>query len=280
MTAQDPELTRAGWNRIAAGYDQFVTPTEVRLANEALDLAGVRAGMRFLDVAAGTGGLSLPAARLGAEVLATDLSPRMTERLQARARAEGLGTVEARVMDGHALDLEDDAFDVAGSQFGVMLFPDLPRALAEMVRVTRPGGHVLLIVYGPPAQVEFLGFFLGAVRAVLPGFEGLPADPPPLEFQVSDPEKLRGRLVEAGLDDVRVEPGAEMLEFESGQQMWDWVLSSNPLAEMAVTDLTQPQRAEVRQVLDGMLRERSGGRGRAVLTNPVHIGIGTKPPEP
>lgn len=279
MTAQDLALTRAEWDRIAAGYDQFVTPTEVRLANEALDLAGIRPGTRFLDVAAGTGGLSLPAARLGAEVLATDLSPRMIERLLAGARRAGLGNVEARVMDGHALELEDDAFDVSGSQFGVMLFPDLPRALKEMVRVTKPGGRVLLIVYGPPTQVEFLGLFLGAVHAVLPGFEGLPADPPPLEFQVSDPEKLRGKLVEAGLDDVRVEPGAEILEFESGQQMWDWVLSSNPLAEMAVTDLTQPQRAEVRQVLDGMLRERSGGNGRAVLTNPVHIGIGTKPPE-
>ena len=108
MTAHDPELTRAAWDRIAAGYDQFVTPTEVRLANEALDL----------DVAAGTGGLSLPAARLGAEVLATDLSPRMIERLLAHARGAGLDNVAARVMDGHALELEDNAFDVSGSQLG------------------------------------------------------------------------------------------------------------------------------------------------------------------
>jgi len=280
MTTPDLELTRGAWDRIAAGYDQFVAPTEVQLANEALALAGVRSGTRFLDVAAGTGGLSLPAARLGAEVLATDLSPRMIERLLARARQEGLDNVEARIMDGHALELEDDTFDVSGSQFGVMLFPDLPRGLQEMVRVTRPGGRVLLIAFGPPEQVEFLGFFLGAVQAAVPGFEGPPAGPPPLEFQVADPEKLRARLADAGLRDVRVEPGAELLEFESGQQMWDWVLNSNPLAEMTITDLTQEQRAEVRQVLDGMLRERSRGSGRAVLTNPVHIGIGTKSPRP
>jgi ubiquinone/menaquinone biosynthesis C-methylase UbiE len=77
--------------------------------------------MRFLDVAAGSGALSIPAARLGARALATDLSPVMLGSLDERARQEGLD-VATRVMDGHALDLDDDSFDIAGSQFGVMLF--------------------------------------------------------------------------------------------------------------------------------------------------------------
>ena len=68
-----------------------------------LRLAGLRAGHAFLDVAAGTGGLSLPAARLGAEVLATDRSPSMVELFKARAADEGLDA-KARVMDCHALD--------------------------------------------------------------------------------------------------------------------------------------------------------------------------------
>lgn len=276
MTTQELERTREAWDSIAAGYDEFVTPTEVPLANEALSRAGLRSGMRFLDVAAGAGGLSLPAARLGARVLATDISPTMVERLVARAREEGLDDVEARVMDGHDLELEDDTFDISGSQFGVMLFPDLPRALREMVRVTKPGGRVLMIVYGSPTQIDFLGFFMGALQMVVPGFPGLPSDPPPLEFQVADPEQLRRRLAEADLHDIRVEPGTERLEFESGQQIWDWVTSSNPIAQMLIADLTEEQRAEVRQALDDMLRERSGRSGPAVLTGPVHIGIGTK----
>ncbi len=76
MIAQEMERTQAAWDRIAAGYDAFVTETEVRLANEALGHVGLRPGERFLDVAAGADGLSLPAARLGAEVAATDISPR------------------------------------------------------------------------------------------------------------------------------------------------------------------------------------------------------------
>ena len=145
------------------------------------------------------------------------------------------------------------------SQFGVMLVPDQPRALREMVRVTKPGGRVLVIAYGPPAELEFLQLFIGALQAVVPDFPGLPDDPPPLEFQVSDPEVLRQRLTDAGLKDVRVEPSAERPAFRSGQEMWDWVLYGNPIPGMLVADLTEEQHATIRQVLDGMLRERSGG---------------------
>ena len=130
------------WDAIADGYDRYVAPQEVELANEALRLVGLEPGERFLDVAAGTGGLSLPAARLGAQVLATDWSPAMIERFEARVRDEVLSNAEGRVMDCHALDLPDDGFDVTGSQFGVMLVADQPRALREMVRVTKPGGRV------------------------------------------------------------------------------------------------------------------------------------------
>jgi SAM-dependent methyltransferase len=218
----------------------------------------------------------LPAARLGAQVLATDWSPAMIECFHARVREEGLHDAEGHVMDCHALDLPDDSFDVAGSQFGVMLVPDQPRALREMVRVTKPGGRVLVIAYGHPTELEFLQFFVAAMKAVAPEFPGLPDDPPPLEFQVADPQVLRQRLTDAGLKDVRVQPTAERPAFTSGQEMWDWLYYGNPIAEMVVGDLTDQQRDTLRQVLGGMLRERAGDNGKAILTNTVHIGIGTK----
>lgn len=264
------------WDAIADGYDRYVAPQEVDLAHEALRLVGLQAGERFLDVAAGPGGLSLPAARLGAEVLATDWSPAMIERFEARVRAEGLRDAEGRVMDCHALDLPDDTFDAAGSQFGVMLVPDQRRALGEMVRVTKPGGRVVVVAYGSPAEFEALQVFIGALTAVAPEFPGLPDDPPPLEFQLADPAVFRRRLADAGLRDVRVERTAERPAFASGQQLWDWMLYSNPISGMVVADLTEDQRARLRQVLDGMLRERAGADGRAVLANAVNIGTGTK----
>jgi ubiquinone/menaquinone biosynthesis C-methylase UbiE len=267
--------TAEAWDAIAAGYERYVVPHEAALADEALALVGLEAGERFLDVAAGTGALSLPAARIGARVVATDYSPAMIERFEARVRKEGLSNAEGRVMDCHALRFADDSFDVTASQFGVMLVPDQAGALREMVRVTRPGGRALVIVFGSPAELEFLQFFAAAIEAVAPGLPGLPDDPPPLEFQASDPEVLRRRLTDAGLEEVRIERSAERTEFRSGQEMWDWVLHSNPLAGMQVAALTSEQREDVREVLDGMLRERSKGDGPAVLTNQVNIAVGT-----
>lgn len=275
-TEEEDAAPPEAWDAIAEGYDRYVAPQEVDLAIEALRLVGLEPGERFLDVAAGTGGLSLPAARLGAQVLATDWSPAMIERFEARVRAEGLRDAAGRVMDCHALELPDDRFDITGSQFGVMLVPNQPRALREMVRVTKPGGRVLMIAYGSPAELEFLHVFISALTAVAPEFPGLPDDPPPLEFQVSDPDVLRRRLTDAGLKEVRVERTAERPTFRSGQEMWDWVLYGNPIPGMLVADLSENQRARLRQVLDGMVRERAEGYGRAVLTNAVNIGIATK----
>lgn len=274
MTTQEP--TRDAWDGVAAGYDEFVTPLALRWAEEVLRRIDLGPGTRFLDVAAGTGALSLPAARLGAQVVATDIAPAMIERLKARAHAEGLSNLEARVMDALDLELENDTFDVAASQLGVTVIPDLKRALGEMARVTKPKGTVLIAALGPPQKAEFFGFFLAALRAAVPGFTGPPTDPPPPQFQVSDPARFREQLAETGLTDITVEAVTLGLEFRSSADLWGFLMSSNPMGRMLVANLTEAQRTEVQNVLDGMLGERSSGGHTAVLTTEVNIGFGVK----
>jgi ubiquinone/menaquinone biosynthesis C-methylase UbiE len=277
VSSQQTEDTQAAWDKIAPGYDKNVTHTHIWLGNEGLRHAELRTGMRFLDVAAGTGALSIPAARLGARVLATDQSPVMLDSLRERAREEGLN-IETRVMDGHALELDDNSFDMAGSQFGVMLFPDMPKGISEMVRVVKPGGRVLMNVYGNPHKIEFFGFFVGAIQSVRPDFNGPPIDPPPLPFQLQDPERLRKELAAAGLKDLQIQTITETLEFQTGKELWDWLVWSNPIVEQVLGSLnvTIDERGVIQQALEKMVRERAGSTGAARLTNPINIGVGTK----
>jgi len=277
MTLNEQVEARTAWDRIAPGYDRTNTPTQMWLGNEGLSRAGLRTSMRFLDVAAGSGALSIPAARIGAQVLATDQSSVMLDLLDQRARKEGLG-IETRVMDGHALELDDDSFDMVGSQFGVMLFPDMPKGIKEMARVVKPGGRVLMIVYGDPHKIEFFGFFVNAIQSVRPNFIGPPMDPPPLPFQLQDPGRLRKELTAAGLKNIKVETIAETTEFQSGKDLWEWVIWSNPIAEAVLGELslTNGERIVIQQTLETLVRQRAGGNGPALLSNPINIGIGTK----
>ncbi len=277
-TKHDEEVAPLeAWDAIAAGYDRYVTPGEAELATKALKLAGLERGHHFLDVAAGTGGLSIPAARMGARVVATDWSPKMIERFEARVRELAIPDATGRVMDCHELDFADDAFDVTGSQFGVMLVANQAGALREMVRVTKPGGRVLVIAYGSPCGFEALQWFASALEEANPDFPGLAAGPEPLEFQVADPAVLEARLVDAGLGSVEVHTSyQERIEVRTGQELWDWCLGGNPIPGMLVADLSDAQKATLKSVLDARIRERAGDDGVAVLTAPLNIGVGTK----
>ena len=136
MTTLEQEQTRDAWETIAAGYDDYVTPTHLWLGNEAIRGSASRPGSGSWT-SPREAARSASRRRVWSERHATDLSAgdaRAARRTGARRGPE----IETRVMDGHPLELEDDSFDLAGSQFGVMLFPDMPQAIREMARVHGP----------------------------------------------------------------------------------------------------------------------------------------------
>lgn len=273
---QELQSTQKAWDSVAEGFDDFVTPLNLPLAEDPLNLAGLESKMEFIDIAAGTGALSIPAARRGAKVTAIDISPVMLQRLQLRVRNEGLTGVNVQVMDGCNLSFPDNRFDIAASQNGVSLFPDLQQGLSEMVRVTRPGGKVMVIAFGAPENAEFITFFMNAVQQLVPGFSGLPDDPPPLPFQLADPEQFRKHLSGAGLRNISISPFRWIHNAHSGSQLWNIVTNSNPIGQMVVSELSENQKTLIRQKLDEMLHERSGNRSAAQLTADLNIGIGVK----
>lgn len=191
----------ARWNAIAADYERWAEPLTSHFARAALSLAGgIAPGERVLDVAAGTGALALAAAQAGARVLATDFSPGMVARLRDRLRP--FTGSEARVMDGQALEVEDATFDASFSAFGVMLFPDWRRGMAELVRATRPGGRVVLTTWVNPEGAGPAPLFLQAYRRAFP--EAALPPPPPGMSVLCSPERLSAEMVRAGCGEVVV----------------------------------------------------------------------------
>jgi hypothetical protein len=89
---------------------------------------------------------------------------------------------------------------------------------------------------------------------------------------------LRARLVAAGLSEVQVDTTQqERVEVSTGQQVWDWMLYSNPITDMILEDVAEAERAKLRRALDDMIRDRADTAGLAVLTAPLNIGWGQKP---
>lgn len=140
-------------------------------ASQALvDACAISAGQEVLDVAAGNGNLALLAAREGAAVVASDLSPAQVELGRARTAEEGYD-IEWLVADVEELPFEDGRFDCAASVFGAMFAPRPEVAAAEMFRVVRPGGTVGLAAWTP-------GGFQGRVFALGNKYVPMPGNAP------------------------------------------------------------------------------------------------------
>ncbi|WP_232492315.1 class I SAM-dependent methyltransferase [Novosphingobium kaempferiae] len=186
------------WDTAARHYEQTAHPFTARYAEAALARVPLTHGSRVLDVAAGTGALALLAARTGARVLATDFSPGMI----ARIAAAGVPNVEARVMDGQALALDDGGFDAVFSIFGVIMFPDWRKGLAEMARVTRPGGHGVVATWQDRGAATFL--LLGQIRRKLfPELEGMTM--PEAVQALGEPADFARELIAAGYREPEIE---------------------------------------------------------------------------
>jgi SAM-dependent methyltransferase len=193
------EFERADhWDATARHYEKTAHPFTARFAEAALARVKLSPDKRVLDVAAGTGALAFAAARTGAQVLATDFSAGMV----ARIAAAGLPNVDARVMDGQSLDLPDAGFDAVFSIFGVIMFPDWRKGLAEMARVTRPGGHGVVATWQDRGAATFL--LLGEVRGRLfPERKSMTM--PEGMLALSKHDNFARELVAAGYRDAQIE---------------------------------------------------------------------------
>ena len=202
------EKHRALW--ALGDYDAVATEVIADTGPALVDAVGVEPGDRVLDVAAGSGNASVPAARAGATVVASDLTPELFDAGRASAVAAGV-EISFEQGDAEALPYDDGSFDVVVSCVGVMFAPHHERAAAELLRVTRPGGRIGLLSWTPAG-------FIGRMFATMKPYAPPPppgAQPPPLWGDEAHVRDLLGdgvRELEAVTGRCRVDRFADAAE--------------------------------------------------------------------
>ena len=201
---------RAMFDRIARVYDRMNSVMTAgmhhRWRERAADLAQLRSGDRALDVATGTGDLAIELERRTGPggVVGMDFAEAMLEI--ARRKSPGI------VFEpGNALDLgyPDDSFDAATVGFGARNFSELGRGLAEMARVVRPGGRVVVLEITTPQRPPLSWFFRLWFDRIVPGLGKLAGDPDAYSYlpnsvrRFPGPRELGSEMAAAGLTDVR-----------------------------------------------------------------------------
>lgn len=240
-------------------------------SSAAIDLVGgIGPGKEILDIGAGTGALTIPAAMSGANVTAIDIAPGMIRRLSVKAAK--FPNVDASEMDGTDLSFSDGYFDATFSVFGVITFSDWRKGLREQARVTRQGGKGCVVAWGDPIGGGPFQIVAAAIANILPD---RPALPKPEAFVVlSDADRLTFEMEVAGFIDVSVTRIACTWQGPTGQVYLDMLrelhsymrayqsLSSEEkiLVDAEIINLTQPNTSD----------------GKLELKSPVLIAVGKK----
>jgi SAM-dependent methyltransferase len=256
----DPRLQRrvqrCGWNLAAAAYDTLwraqLAPLHARLAAR----AALAAGERVLDVACGTGLVSLAAAEAvgpGGRVIGVDLSERMVEAARRRASRAHLAHASFARMDAEALDVDEGSVDVVLCALGLMYMPDPQAALRSMRRALADGGRAVLAVWGARLRCGFAPLF-GIVADEIDG------EVCPMFFALGRGEALARQCAAAGFGTAETERFAVTLHYPDADAACNAAFVAGPVA-LAWSRFDDHARARVRTRYCAAIAPWKNGRG-------------------
>ena len=254
---------REDWSRVAPAWEKWDALLHQNMSFLNYRLVGdarIRPGQRVLDLGSGTGYPAIVAAdAVGnqGEVIGFDLSEQMLDRAKRKAYGLGLFHLEFRVADVTHLSEGDESFDAVISRFCLMFLPDVPKAVAEIARVLKPGGYLAAAVWSGADQNPFIRIPLEVLRR----FIDLPAPPPgqPGIFRLAKPGDLSGMAEKTGLQKVADEEIQADSFYDSAETYWTNLLDMAAPLQPLFAKLSPTDRAEAeRQIKEGVEQYRKG----------------------
>jgi ubiquinone/menaquinone biosynthesis C-methylase UbiE len=271
----DPKLQRRvqryGWDKAEAYYEEYWSD-QLRPAQEKLlEMAALQPGRRVLDLACGTGLVSIPAAvAVGPQgsVVATDISQKMVDRTAQEATRQGLANISCERMGAEELKLTDNLFDVALQSLGLMYVPEPVVSLREMLRVLKPGGSAVAAVWGARKNCGWADIFPIVDSRV-------ESEVCPMFFQLGNQDNLQRSFTEAGFESVREERLSTTLHYDSQEDACGAAFEGGPVA-MAYSRFDGKTREEARAEYLASIEPFKKGDGFDIPGEFVVVG-GNKP---
>jgi SAM-dependent methyltransferase len=273
------EAQHRNWDSAAVGWmewSEFADPANRHVTERLVELAGVQAGSRVLDIGTGHGEPALTAARsAGPEgrVVATDISAQMLAFGRERAAAAGLSNVEFVQAGASSLDFPPASFDSAVSRWGIIFEPDAEAAAARIRGFLKPGARIAISSWGEPDQVPFLSI---PMRTAMARFS-VPPPPAGTPGPLSRPTPAAiGALLEGGgFSTVAVEQEEVIFEFHSPEHFTAYVREIAAPIRAMIEQHAGEEQDEAWDAITRAAADASGGSGPLSFSNVVLLASAT-----
>lgn len=261
----------AYWDAVSGGYSHIARMIMAPFSAEVLRLVPVEKSYSVLDMACGTGILSVPLSREVRSVTAADFSHKMLSELQSHIKANGIGNIDIQQCDGQDLPYEANHFDAAFSMFGLMFFPDRAKGFRELHRVVKPGGRVAVSGWAPLEKSLLMTLLFDALKVAWP-------EAPPMQKRtigLDNPDDFKREMEEGEFEEVVIHEVKRDVAPIDPVTFWRIMAEGGPLVAVK-REVGKEKWEDMSVKAISFLVNKVGEHGSPTFTT-AYIGVGTKP---